>query len=63
MAILDTNHDRAALIILGLGAGLIIALSPFATGVKMPRLSGTSSKMERTWGAISLSSRAAWYPQ
>lgn len=33
MAILDTNHDRAALIILVLGAGLIIALSPFATGL------------------------------
>jgi predicted PurR-regulated permease PerM len=33
MAILDTNHDRAALVILVLGAGLIIALSPFATGL------------------------------
>ena len=33
MAILDTNHDRAALIILILGAALVIALSPFATGL------------------------------
>ena len=33
MAILDTNHDRAALIILILGAALVIAVSPFATGL------------------------------
>src|SRR2546425_12075612 len=33
MAILDTNHDRAALIILILGAALVIALSPFAPGL------------------------------
>jgi predicted PurR-regulated permease PerM len=33
MAILDTNHDRAAVIILVLGAALVIALSPFATGL------------------------------
>jgi predicted PurR-regulated permease PerM len=33
MAILDTNHDRAALIILALGAALIVALSPLATGL------------------------------
>jgi predicted PurR-regulated permease PerM len=33
MAILDTNHDRAALVILILGAALVIALSPFATGL------------------------------
>ena len=33
MAILDTNHDRAALIILILGAALVVALSPFATGL------------------------------
>src|SRR5713226_4657101 len=33
MAILDTTHDRAALVILILGAALVIALSPFATGL------------------------------
>jgi len=33
MAMLDTNHDRAALVILVLGAALIVALSPFATGL------------------------------
>ena len=33
MAMLDTKHDRAALIILVLGAALIVALSPFATGL------------------------------
>src|SRR5437879_9330673 len=33
MAILDANHDRAALIILILGAALVVALSPFATGL------------------------------
>lgn len=33
MAILDTSHDRAALVILTLGAALVIALSPFATGL------------------------------
>jgi predicted PurR-regulated permease PerM len=33
MAILDTRHDRAALVILILGAALVIALSPFATGL------------------------------
>src|SRR5256885_14924922 len=33
MAMLDTKHDRAALVILVLGAALIVALSPFATGL------------------------------
>jgi predicted PurR-regulated permease PerM len=30
---LDTNHQRAALLILLLGAGIVIALAPFATGL------------------------------
>lgn len=33
MPFLDTNHQRAALVILLLGAGLAIALSPYATGL------------------------------
>jgi predicted PurR-regulated permease PerM len=33
MAFLDTSHQRAAMLILVLGAGLVIALSPFATGL------------------------------
>lgn len=33
MPFLDTNHQRAALLILLLGAGLAIALSPYATGL------------------------------
>ena len=33
MPLIDTNHQRAALILLLLGAGLAIALSPYATGL------------------------------
>jgi len=33
MAFLDTNHQRAATLVLVLGVGLVIALSPFATGL------------------------------
>jgi predicted PurR-regulated permease PerM len=33
MAFLDTNHQRAALLILVLGVALLLALTPFATGV------------------------------
>ena len=33
MPFLDTNHQRAALIVLLLGAGLAIALAPYATGL------------------------------
>jgi predicted PurR-regulated permease PerM len=33
MAFLDTNHQRAAILILVLGAGLLIALSPYASGL------------------------------
>ncbi|MGH7569333.1 MAG: AI-2E family transporter [Gemmatimonadales bacterium] len=33
MPFLDTNHQRAALLILLLGAGLLIALAPYATGL------------------------------
>jgi predicted PurR-regulated permease PerM len=33
MPFLDTNHQRAALIILVLGIALLVALSPFATGI------------------------------
>jgi len=33
MPFLDTNHQRAALLILLLGAGLAIALAPYATGL------------------------------
>lgn len=33
MPFLDTNHQRAALVILLLGAGLVIALAPYATGL------------------------------
>jgi predicted PurR-regulated permease PerM len=33
MAILDTNHQRAAILILVLGAALLLALTPFATGL------------------------------
>ncbi len=32
-AFLDTNHPRAALVILFLGLGLVIALAPYATGL------------------------------
>ena len=33
MPFLDTNHQRAALLILLLGAALVVALSPYATGI------------------------------
>ena len=33
MPFLDTNHERAALLVLLLGLGLVIALSPYATGL------------------------------
>ena len=33
MPFLDTNHQRAAILILALGIALIVALSPFATGL------------------------------
>ena len=33
MAFLDTNHQRAALLLLLLGAALLVALTPFATGL------------------------------
>lgn len=33
MAFLDTNHQRAATLILVLGVGLVLALTPFATGL------------------------------
>lgn len=33
MALIDTNHQRAALVILLLGLGLVIALTPYATGL------------------------------
>ena len=33
MPFLDTNHQRAALLILLLGAALVIALTPYATGI------------------------------
>jgi predicted PurR-regulated permease PerM len=33
MAFLDTNHQRAATLVLVLGVGIVIALSPFATGL------------------------------
>jgi len=33
MAVIDTNHQRAAILILILGAALVIALTPFATGL------------------------------
>jgi predicted PurR-regulated permease PerM len=59
MAILDTNHDRAALIILVLGAGLIIALSPFATGlIGIPVLYVIFAPMQ-AWLVKRLHARAA----
>ena len=33
MRLLDTKHQRAAILILLLGAALLIALAPFATGL------------------------------
>jgi len=33
MPLIDTNHGRAALVVLLLGAALIIALAPYATGI------------------------------
>src|SRR5213593_434903 len=33
MPLIDTNHQRAALLVLLLGVGLVIALTPYATGV------------------------------
>jgi predicted PurR-regulated permease PerM len=33
MAMIDSNHQRAALVIVVLGVGLIIALAPYATGL------------------------------
>ena len=33
MPFLDTNHQRAALLILLLGAALVVALAPYATGI------------------------------
>src|SRR5260370_24066368 len=33
MALIDTNHQRAALILLLLGVGIAIALAPYATGL------------------------------
>ena len=33
MAFLDTNHQRAAILILLLGAAVVVALSPYATGL------------------------------
>ena len=33
MPLLDTNHQRAALLVLLLGVGLVIALTPYATGL------------------------------
>jgi len=33
MPFLDTNHQRAAILILALGIALVVALTPFATGL------------------------------
>src|SRR5260370_42107492 len=33
MAFLDTNHDRAALLLFALGVALVIALTPYITGL------------------------------
>src|SRR6266576_2464412 len=33
MPLIDTNHQRAALLVLLLGLGLVIALTPYATGL------------------------------
>jgi hypothetical protein len=33
MSLIDTNHQRAALILLLLGVGIAIALAPYATGL------------------------------
>src|SRR5712692_852966 len=33
MALIDTNHQRAALVILLLGLGVVVALTPYATGL------------------------------
>src|SRR3989442_3877569 len=33
MPLIDTNHQRAALLVLLLGVGLVIALTPYATGL------------------------------
>src|SRR6266480_1504742 len=33
MPLLDTNHQRAALLVLLLGVALVIALTPYATGL------------------------------
>jgi predicted PurR-regulated permease PerM len=33
MALIDTNHQRAAMLVLLLGVGLVIALTPYATGL------------------------------
>ena len=33
MPLIDTNHQRAALLVLLLGIGLVIALAPYATGL------------------------------
>jgi predicted PurR-regulated permease PerM len=33
MALIDSNHQRAALLVLLLGAALVVALTPYATGV------------------------------
>src|SRR5881628_1864566 len=33
MPLIDTNHQRAALVILLLGLGLVVALTPYATGL------------------------------
>ena len=33
MPLIDTNHQRAALLVLLLGVALVIALTPYATGL------------------------------
>src|SRR5207245_1721238 len=40
MPLIDTNHQRAALLVLLLGLALVIALTPYATGLLELRLGG-----------------------
>jgi predicted PurR-regulated permease PerM len=59
MPFLDSNHQRAALLILVLGIGLLIAISPFATGlIGIPVLYIVFMPMHR-WLAQRLSPRIA----
>src|SRR5256885_191964 len=44
MPLIDTNHQRAALLVLLLGLALVIALTPYATGlIGCPVLSAVSA--------------------